>query len=230
MPSHRSPRLRAACTFVGVMLFSSAPACAATDAMSAPATLSAVPLVGHPCEGCEAAFEGVPAVIADHLTLVAAAEPGAPMRIEGRVVDRSGQPVPGVVLYVHQTDAGGRYPAMADAPGRAAARHGRLRGWVRSGADGSWRIDTIRPGGYPGTAIPEHVHVQVIEPGCATYYIDDLMFRDDPRLTADAERSLVRGTGGDGVVMPVRVDGVWQVRRDIVIGRAVPAYPDCGRG
>lgn len=190
--------------------------------------LRPVALIGAPCEGCEAAFDGVPSAIPTRLDLRREAAGGTPLTVSGRVLDASGQPRAGVVIYLHQTDADGDYPT-ADAPGlgQSASRHGRLRGWVRSDTDGRYVIDTIRPGGYPRSAIPEHIHMQVIEPGCFTYLVDDLMFRDDPRLTAELQRQLAPGRGGAGVITPEAEAGGWRVRRDILLGRGIDGHRDC---
>jgi len=100
-----------------------------------------------------------------------------------------------------------------------------LRGWVRTDAQGRYRFDTVRPGAYPMRSDPQHVHLHVVEPARGTYYIDDLVFDDDPRLTA-AQRERQGGRGGSGIAHPVRnADGVWQVRRDITLGAGIPAYP-----
>ncbi|WP_298856304.1 hypothetical protein [uncultured Aquimonas sp.] len=190
------------------------------------------PLVGLPCEGCEAAFDGLPAEVPTELVLWKKTTPGVPMTVDGRIIDAVGNPRPDVLIYLHQTDSTGIYPAGAQTEGlgREARRHGRLRGWVRSDSEGRYRIVTIRPGSYPGADIPEHIHMQVIEPGCATYLVDDLLFRDDSKLTPDQERQLARGTGGLGVVMPRRSPAGWEVTRDVVLGAGVPGYPECGAG
>ncbi len=185
-----------------------------------------VPVIGHPCEGCEAVFDGMPVAIPSHLKLAPVNEPGVPMRVSGRVLGGAGRVRAGVVIYAYQTDHAGIYPRLAQRLGRETMRHGRLRGWVRSDAQGRYVIDTIRPGSYPGEDIAEHIHMHVIEPGCFTYYIDDLMFLDDPKLSAE-ERRQSRGTGGNGFVMPVLVDGRWQAERDIVLGRGVPGHREC---
>ena len=64
--------------------------------------------------------------------------------------------------------------------------------------------------------------MHVIEPGIATYYIDNLEFLDDRLLDVSAPQ-LQRGGGGRA--LPVRRDLAWQVRRDIVLGRNVEGYP-----
>ena len=185
-----------------------------------------VPVIGNPCEGCEAVFDGMPAEIPSLLRLAPVGEPGVPMRISGRVLDGSGRARAGVVVYAYQTDRTGLYPRPAQRLGFEAMRHGRLRGWVRSDTQGRYVIDTIRPGSYPGEDVAEHVHMHVLEPGCFTYYIDDLMFLDDPKLSAE-ERRQAHGTGGAGLLRPVMADGRWQVERDIVLGRDVPGHRAC---
>ena len=146
------------------------------------------------------------------------AEPGEPLRITGIVRDRQRRPVAGIIVYAYQTDRTGIYP-------ESSTRHGRLRGWVRTDAEGRYQFDTIRPGGYPNTNIPQHIHLHVIEPGRGTYYIDEMVFSDDPRLTPENRKQLVTGRGGDGLVTPTRDSaGLWSVTRDIVLGQNVPGY------
>lgn len=177
------------------------------------------PIVGGPCEGCEAVFEGMPGKLDWRGRIAPPEERGDALRITGVVRDRDKKPVAGIIVYAYQTDASGIYPS-------STTRHGRLRGWVKTDEAGRYRFDTIRPGGYPNTTIPQHVHMHVIEPGRATYYIDEMVFSDDPRLTAENRKQLVTGRGGPGLVTPVRnPDGVWAVTRDIVLGQSVPGYP-----
>jgi protocatechuate 3,4-dioxygenase beta subunit len=181
-------------------------------------------IVGLPCEGCEAVFQGIPSNFAAVARIAPLGEPGEPMILMGRVINASGAAVPGVIVYGYQTDDRGAYPAAPGLTGEAA-RHGRLRGWVITDAAGAYRFETIRPKPYPGRTTPAHVHVHVIEPGRVTYYIDDVVFDNDPLLTAAARRTLATGRGGNGVTTPARdARGVWQVRRDIVLGKGVPGY------
>lgn len=176
------------------------------------------PVIGS-CDGCEAVFEGLPSQLESTGRIAPVGERGVPLRITGVVRDRQGRPAAGIIVYAYQTDAGGLYPA-------ANTRHGRLRGWVKSDASGQYRFDTIRPGGYPNTDIPQHVHMHVIEPGRATYYIDEIVFADDPRLTPTARKQAGTGRGGEAVVTPTRDrDGTLLVTRDIVLGLNVPGYP-----
>lgn len=221
------PRLRAGATVAEVVSVTGAGAeVAAGEEVTAG---DRVPVVGLPCEGCEDVFAGIPDVLSPSARIAPPGERGEPMRIEGVVRDASGRPAVGIVVYAYHTDAAGIYPPAASAvPGASAAvrsRHGRLRGWAATDSLGRYRFDTIRPAGYPNTNLPAHVHMHVIEPECCTYYVDDIHFTDDPRLSA-AARGGVGGRGGSGTVTPVRGDdGVWLVVRDLRLGEAVPGYP-----
>jgi protocatechuate 3,4-dioxygenase beta subunit len=67
--------------------------------------------------------------------------------------------------------------------------------------------------------------MHVIEPARCTYYIDEIVFTDDSRLTAEQRKSHP-GRGGSGIVTPKRDStGTWLVTRDIVLGQAIPGYP-----
>ena len=171
-------------------------------------------VIGGPCEGCEWVFDDQPETLRSLARIAPPGEPGMPMIIEGTVTSIRGAPAANVIVYAYHTDRTGIYPP-------AANRHGRLRGWVLTDAEGHYRFDSIRPGAYPSRNVPEHVHMHVIEPRVGTYFIENLEFKDDP-LNSSRSRE---NRGGDGFVMPVRRDGVWQVRRNIVLGQNVPGYP-----
>jgi protocatechuate 3,4-dioxygenase beta subunit len=177
---------------------------------------------------CLGPYEGMPATISAHERIAPIGEAGAPMRISGRTLDADGKPRSGVIVYAYQTDEDGVYPAVHPPRSNASNFHGRLRGWARSDARGRYTFDTIRPGSYGGN--PEHVHLHVIEPGCATYVIDDLIFGDDPnylRLTPEQRQSETAGKGGSGVTkLRPRGEG-WEVTRDIQLGRDIPGYESC---
>lgn len=184
------------------------------------------PVVGLPCEGCEAVFAGMPGELAATARIGSVGESGEPLHIAGTVFDTFGRPAAGIVVYAYQTDAQGHYPPDESRRGQPGVRHGRLRAWVRTDANGEFAFDTVRPGGYPGTDIPQHVHMHVVEPGRCTYYIDDLLFTDDPRLTSDQRARYVLGRGGSGLATPQRgSDGAWNVRRDIRLGERIAGYP-----
>ena len=178
-------------------------------------------IVGLPCDGCENVFDGVPTSLTSMARIAPADEPGELLRLRGRILNSEGTAAPGVVVYAYQTNHAGIYARTAGLNSPL-----KLRGWAISDEDGSYAFDTIRPGSYPGRDDPAHIHMHIIEVGRCTYYIDDVKFRDDPRLTGAREKT--RPRGGSGVTDPKRdAQGRWQVTRDIYLGRNVPGYEGC---
>jgi protocatechuate 3,4-dioxygenase beta subunit len=183
-------------------------------------------VVGLPCDGCAIVFTSIPKTIGSVSRIAPAQELGEPMRIDGVVRDQRGKPMAGIIVYAYHTNAKGIYPGSDRSSAQSTTPHGQLRSWAKTDAMGRYHFDTIRPGGYPNTDIPQHVHMHVIEPGRCTYYIDDIVFTDDPRLTAEQRKSHMRGRGGFGVATPKKdAAGTWLVTRDIVLGQGVPGYP-----
>jgi len=184
------------------------------------------PVVGLPCEGCEAVFDGMPKVLTSRTRITPRTEPGEKLVLTGRVLGADGKPRGNVVVYAYQTNAAGIYPPTEKSLSRWADRHGKLRGWVASDADGTYTFETIRPASYPGQKVPQHIHMHVIERGCATYYIDELLFTDDPLLL---QRDGHPDRGGSGITTPRHYSstGAWQVVRDIHLGKNIPGYPGC---
>lgn len=134
-------------------------------------------------------------------------ERGVPMRVTGRVFRPDGRTAAaGIVVYGWQTDARGEYHGPF-------SRTPRLRGWMKTDADGRFAFDSIRPAPYPGRTIPAHVHFAVWGPEVPPQFPPELLFDDDPHLAAEERRqSAARGAfanvrsgkaGADGVL---RVD------------------------
>jgi protocatechuate 3,4-dioxygenase beta subunit len=171
------------------------------------------------CEGCEAIHEHAFDGLTWRTVIPPDGEPGEPMVITGRVYLPDGTtPAPGVVVYAYHTNAAGVYPTRGTEEGWGR-RHGYLRGWVMTDAAGDYRFETIRPGAYPGRSDPAHVHMTVKEPGRREYWIDEIVFTDDPLVTA-AYRARVDDRGGSGIVTPGRDESrQWTIRRDIVLER-----------
>jgi protocatechuate 3,4-dioxygenase beta subunit len=122
-------------------------------------------------------------------------EPGVRIVAAGTIKDVDGKAVSGAMLYAYHTSQKGWYSDKA-AHIRAWAgdsRHARLFGYLRSGRDGSFRIRTIRPGGYPRSDLPQHIHIEVEAAGFVPM-VTELLFDDDPRLTA-AQRDRAKREG-----------------------------------
>jgi len=182
------------------------------------------------CAWCVGPYEGMPATITSHERIAPVSEPGEPLTITGRVLDADGKPRAGIIVYAYHADHTGIYPPAPVRRSDFSNSNGRLRGWVRSDAQGRFVFDTIRPANYPNTTIPQHVHMHVIEPGCSTYPIDEMWFTDDvmlQRLSAQDRANEARGIGGSAIVTPRRNGRGWEVTRDIHLGEKVPGYQPC---
>jgi protocatechuate 3,4-dioxygenase beta subunit len=88
---------------------------------------------------------------------------------------------PGVVLYVYQTGVDGLYQG-------AGERVPRIRGYVKSDAQGRFRYRTIRPGSYPNSRIPAHIHTQLWGGGYEPQWNRDVNFVDDPYVSESEKR------------------------------------------
>ena len=106
------------------------------------------------------------------------AEPGEPLTVSGVVVDAAGAPVAGAQLYVYQTDREGYYGVKPASDNR----NPRLKAYLRSDAKGEWSFQTVKPGSYPGTRIPAHIHFEVSVPGRQPR-VFEIVFEGDPYLT-----------------------------------------------
>jgi protocatechuate 3,4-dioxygenase beta subunit len=177
--------------------------------------------------GCAGPYEGLPAVIASRTRIAPLSEPGEPLTITGRVTGADGRPRAGIIVYAYHTDRLGIYPTPVPPRSQASSFQGRLRGWARTDANGHYVFDTIRPGSYPNSKNPQHVHMQIIEPGCMTYPIKELQFSDDPMRQTLSEQDRKNEENWTVVETPRRMANGWEVTRDIRLGESVKNYKSC---
>jgi len=150
------------------------------------------------------------------LQLAASGEPGERLALTLSFRSPQGRPLQNLMVYVYHTDASGQYRRAPGATG-CLRFHGVLHGWARPDAEGRIIVRSIRPGAYPGSSEPAHVHVVVQFPGQQGYYINDVLFDDDPRLTP-AIRAAQTMAGGPGVVHASRdASGLWQAERVVTL-------------
>lgn len=173
----------------------------------------------YACEGCEAVYERPADRLSWQARIAGADEPGERLIVTGTVRAADGKtPQPGIVIYMHQTNAAGLY-ANGSNESEWSRRNGRLRGWVRTDQDGRYRFDTIKPAPYPDGTMPAHIHLMVLEPGKRPYYVDDVVFAGEFRVD-DRYRAAQELRGGSGIVNLERDGtGTLLARRDIVLER-----------
>ncbi len=137
------------------------------------------------------------------------APPGVPIRVEGAVLDGTGQAVPDALVEVWQADEAGRYPHPEDprhaGPAPAFAGFGR----VHTDAAGRFGIDTIKPGRVPGPGRLQapHLVVGLFARGLLARLVTRVYFDDEPsndgdpvlaRVPADRRPTLIAASRGGG--------------------------------
>jgi protocatechuate 3,4-dioxygenase, beta subunit len=151
-----------------------------------------------------------------NIKIVSDQEPGEPLIVSGTIYSPDGkQPLPGITLYVYQTDATGRYTTSG-----GDNRGTRIHGVMRTNAEGRYEFRTIKPGSYPNSRNPAHIHAYVSGPGYPEYWIDEYLFADDPFIKDDDKQK----AGGQGKFAHILSltrgsDGILRAVRDIRIER-----------
>ena len=138
---------------------------------------------------------------ADGPRVVPDGTPGA-VRVEGRVLDGAGEPVPDAIVETWQASPGGRFGHPDDPRGPADAD---FRGFGRSCTDAAGRywIQTLKPGPLPapgGRTQAPHIDVSVLARGMLNRLVTRIYFPDeavanaqDPVLS-DIRDERARGT------------------------------------
>lgn len=182
-------------------------------------------VVGGPFENGEFMYIGMPKFINATDTSAGWTQKGQKLLITGTIYQLDGKtPAPNVILYYYHTDINGYY---SDKKGLDphVKRHGYIRGWVKSDAQGKYAIYTVRPASYPNTDFEAHIHPSIKEPNIdKEYYIDEFVFDDDPLLTAEKRKKLPN-RGGSGVLRVLMAGNLQIAEHDIILGLHIPNYP-----
>ena len=121
---------------------------------------------------------------------------GQAITVTGRVFDLSGAPMAGAVVEIWHADSNGRYHHPRD--GNAGQRDMNFQGYgaVRTGADGGYRFQTIRPAAYRigGGLRTPHIHYRVTGPDGALL-VTQMYFPGEP---LNGQDFLFRGLGDPG--------------------------------
>jgi protocatechuate 3,4-dioxygenase beta subunit len=145
------------------------------------------------------------------ITIAAEEEPGERLIVTGRVFSHEGKtPLAGASVYVYHTDAKGLY-----APWISNSRNPRLRGYMRTDAEGRYEFSSIKPAPYPSDRIAAHIHYVVNAEGYQER-VFEIVFDGDPNI---GERMRAEGAKEDGAVS-IRAltrdqQGVWRCGQDI---------------
>ena len=113
---------------------------------------------------------------------------GERIRIEGRVLDGDGEPVPDAMVEIWQANVHGRYNHSGDqGPAQLDAT---FLGFGRSGTaeNGNYWFETIKPGpvSFNGERVQApHIGVTVFARGLLNHLVTRLYFEDEPTNTED---------------------------------------------
>ena len=118
---------------------------------------------------------------------------GVRVRVEGRVFDGDGKPVPDCMLEIWQADAQGRF---ADPQDKRAQPNSSFRGFGRCGTDGDggYAFDTIKPGQVAdpdGKPQAPHLLLAIFARGMLLQNYSRIYFGGEPANAADPVLALV---------------------------------------
>ncbi|MCC7371329.1 MAG: protocatechuate 3,4-dioxygenase subunit alpha [Chloroflexi bacterium] len=136
-----------------------------------------------------------PALLRDPLnTLTTDGTEGERIRVEGRVLDGAGAPVPDAMIEIWQANAHGRFNHPRDT--RELPLDPEFTGWGRSGTDdtGLYWFETVKPGPVPfdgGTMQAPHLSVTIHARGMLNHAQTRLYFGDEDANAADPILALV---------------------------------------
>ena len=183
-------------------------------------------IVGGPFENGEFMYIGMPENIKSIDTSAGWTQPGQKLLITGTIFKLDGKtPAPGVIFYYYHTDISGVY-AGKQGLDPSVIRHGYIRGWVKSDANGRYSIYTVRPAPYPNTNFEAHIHPSVKEPNIdKEYYIDEFVFDDDILLTGEKRKKL-ENRGGSSILRVFTKNDLQIAEHNIILGLNIPNYPE----
>ncbi len=135
---------------------------------------------------------------------------GGRIRIEGRVLDGDGQPVPDAMVEIWQANVYGRYRHPDDKQEKPLDRA--FSGWGRCGTDtnGCFNFETIKPGAVPGadgTVQAPHINVAVFARGMLAHAYTRIYFADDAANDADLVLLSIKNKARRKTLIADRQDG-----------------------
>ena len=150
-------------------------------------TIFAVALLGAP-QAATVAEKSAPSTV----TVASEQEPGERIVVHGVVYDSDGKtPLAHASVYDYHSDSTGRYTQGT----KDDNRNPRLRGYMRTNAEGRYEYSTIKPAPYPGNGPPAHIHYHVNAPGHQER-VFEIVFEGDPKITQDIRTQTAREDGG----------------------------------
>ena len=132
---------------------------------------------------------------------------GERIRIEGRVFDGKGAPIPDAMIEIWQADARGRYAHPADPRGSNADFRGFGRFGTGTDPENRFIFDTVKPGAIGDGQAP-HVNVTVFMRGILVHAFTRLYFSDESQANAADPVLASVPTDRRGTVIAERREGL----------------------
>lgn len=108
---------------------------------------------------------------------------GIAIRIEGKVFDGNGDPVPDAMIEIWQADSQGRYAHPSDGRASNATFAGFGRFGTGTDAENRFIFETVKPGSVDGDQAP-HINVIVFMRGLLTHVYTRIYFEDETEANA----------------------------------------------
>lgn len=143
-------------------------------------------------------------------------EPGDALQVSGTVYGPDGKtPIAGATVYVYHTDIRGYYSQDT----RSGSTNPRIKGTMRTNAEGNYAFRSIKPGPYPDSRVPAHIHYIVSAPGYKQK-VFEIVFDDDPFVTANI-RARARQENTIYSIKKLERDpqGAWRCVQDVQLQR-----------
>jgi len=141
--------------------------------------------------------------------LATEAAQGQRIRVEGRVFDGDGQPIPDVMVEIWQANAYGRYNHPEDKQEKPLDQS--FTGWGRSGTDKNcfYSFETIKPGSVPGandSVQAPHVNVTIFARGMLSHAYTRMYFADEPANETDPVLNSIKNKARRQTLIADRAD------------------------
>lgn len=130
-----------------------------------------------------------PASLTSTARIAPTTEPGTSLVIRGQLLNVNGSPAADAVIFAYHTDREGLYDRRENGP-----HSWRLRGWVQTDREGRFTFETIRPGSYPNSNNPPHVHFTAYLASGERYHAGELQMAMQPKSTREEELITLRLT------------------------------------
>ena len=161
---------------------------------------------------------------------------GGSVRVEGRVLDGAGEPVPDALVEIWQANAAGRYAHAVDRHPAPLDPNFTGAGRCLTDREGRYRFVTVKPGAYPwrnheNAWRPAHIHFSLFGRCFTERLVTQMYFPGDPLFDADPIFQSVRDPKARALLVSSfdweTTTPEWALgyRFDIVVGRT-PEDPD----